>query len=94
MCCVRHYRSFLPLWRRTVTKRTRVLMRAGLERSADTIRAVADGGPLADSGVINAAGLRIAVDDYVAGRAPAHGPALWATVAVDSWLTHVGGGLQ
>ncbi|WP_405135114.1 asparagine synthase-related protein [Nocardia sp. NBC_01388] len=92
-------RDALPELPATVAARrdkadARVLMRAGLERAADTIRAVADGGPLADSGVINTAGLLMAVDDYVAGRTSAHGPALWATVAVDSWLTHIGGALR
>ncbi|WP_280318021.1 asparagine synthase-related protein [Nocardia wallacei] len=72
----------------------RVLMRAGLTRAADTIRAVAESGPLVDSDVIDPAKLRTAVEDYVAGRAPAHGSALWATVAVDTWLAHEGEGLR
>ncbi|NNH73743.1 hypothetical protein HLB23_28470 [Nocardia uniformis] len=92
-------REALPELPATVAARrdkadARALMRAGLERAADTIRTVADGGPLADSGVIDTAGLRTALDDYLAGRAPEHGPALWATVAVDSWLTHVGDALR
>ncbi|GAB4590127.1 asparagine synthase-related protein [Nocardia sp. IFM 10818] len=71
----------------------RVLMRAGLVRSSATIHAVADAGPLTDAGIIDPAALHAAVDDYAAGRAPVHGPALWATVAVDAWLTHIGGAL-
>ncbi|WP_306358351.1 MULTISPECIES: asparagine synthetase B family protein [unclassified Nocardia] len=92
-------REALPDLPATVAERrdkadARVLMREGLHRAADTIRAVADGGPLVDSGMVDPDHLRTAIDDYIAGRAPAHGPALWATVAVNTWLTQKGGTLQ
>ncbi|MFI9508610.1 asparagine synthase-related protein [Nocardia sp. NPDC052566] len=61
------------------------MMRAGLSRGADRIRHVAAGGPLVDLGVVDPATLRTAVDEYLAGH-DAHGPGLWATVAVNTWL--------
>jgi asparagine synthetase B (glutamine-hydrolysing) len=67
----------------------RVLMHAGLTRAASSIRAVAAGGPLVDRAVIDGDKLRAALDEYLAGHLD-HGPALWATVAVNSWLEHVG----
>ncbi|MFF5037890.1 asparagine synthase-related protein [Nocardia salmonicida] len=67
----------------------RVMMHAGLSRAANSIRAVAAGGPLVDRGVIDGDKLSVAIDKYLAGHHD-HGPALWATVAVNSWLEHVG----
>lgn len=66
------------------------LMHAGLSESAEAIRAVGRGGPLADSAVIKPDRLSSCVDDYLAGRSDL-GPALWATVAVDRWLRHQDG---
>lgn len=66
------------------------LMHAGLSERADAIRSVARGGPLADYGIIRPGRLLTAVEDYLSGQR-ALGPALWATVATDRWLTRQAG---
>ncbi|WP_194838913.1 asparagine synthase-related protein [Nocardia sp. XZ_19_369] len=69
----------------------RAIMRAGLTRASDRIKAVArTGRPLVDLGVIDPDALIVAVEDYGSGRRLDHGPALWATVAVDEWLIEIG----
>ncbi len=62
------------------------LMHAGLGEAVEVIRGVARGGPLTDHGVIQPEKLHSSIDRYLAGDLGL-GPALWATVAVDRWLT-------
>lgn len=69
------------------------LMRAGLSERADVIRSVARGGPLADYGIIHPGKLLTAIEDYLAGRYD-YGPALWATIATNRWLTGQAGHIR
>jgi hypothetical protein len=69
------------------------LMHAGLSEKIETVRAVAQGGPLVDHGVIHVDKLFRSIDRYLAGDLSL-APALWATVAVDRWLTYQSGGAE
>ncbi|WP_156959416.1 asparagine synthase-related protein [Nocardia sp. BMG51109] len=71
----------------------RAMMHAGLRQSADQLRAVAHAGPLADHAIIDPDSLLSTIDDYVAGD-DRHGPGLWATVAVNTWMNHHTGGTR
>lgn len=62
------------------------LMHAGLREEIDQVRQVGYGGPLVDHGVIDPQKLRVSIDRYLAGALNL-APALWATVAVDRWMT-------
>jgi asparagine synthase (glutamine-hydrolysing) len=62
------------------------LMHAGLTEAIDTVRAVAHRGPLVDHGVIHSDKLLGALDRYLTGDLKI-APALWATVAVNQWMT-------
>jgi hypothetical protein len=66
------------------------LMHAGLGEEIETVRAVAQGGPLVDHDVIHSGKLLCSIDRYLAGDLSL-APALWATVAVDRWLTYQSG---
>ena len=61
-------------------------MHGGLNERIAVVRKIATGGPLADQGMINPGGLLSSVDRYLAGDLSL-APALWATAAVDQWLT-------
>jgi hypothetical protein len=74
--------------RRTDKAEALALLHAGLRESATSVRGVARG-PLADLGIVDPGRLLAAVEGYLAGDLRA-APALWATVAVDRWLTHQG----
>ncbi|MGY1984296.1 asparagine synthase-related protein [Nocardia gipuzkoensis] len=65
----------------------RAMMHTGLRHAADQLRAVADGGPLVDHSIVEPGKLAAAVDEYLCGE-DRHGPALWATVAVNTWMQH------
>ncbi|WP_328397939.1 asparagine synthase-related protein [Nocardia sp. NBC_00416] len=71
----------------------RAMMHTGLRRSADQLRAVATSGPLVDHDVIEPDRLLTAIDEYLAGH-DRHGPALWATTAVNTWMLHQQGGIH
>ncbi|HZD13635.1 MAG TPA: asparagine synthase-related protein [Pseudonocardiaceae bacterium] len=61
------------------------LLHAGLGERADSLRAIAHGGPLVEQAVIQPGKLLRGIEQYLAGRREL-GPALWATNAVDRWL--------
>lgn len=71
----------------------RAMMHTGLRRAGDQLRAIARSGPLVDHSIVDSAKLDTAIDEYLAGS-DHHGPALWATVAVNTWMHHHEGDTQ
>jgi hypothetical protein len=69
------------------------LLHAGLGERADSLRAIAHGGPLVEQAVIQPGKLLRGIEQYLAGRREL-GPALWATSAVDRWLRPRNGDLS
>lgn len=65
----------------------RAMMHTGLRAAGDQLRAVANSGPLVDHDIINPTKLLAAIEQYLAGD-DQHGPSLWATVAVNTWMHH------
>lgn len=65
----------------------RAMMHTGLRDADEQLRAVAHGGPLVDRDIINPTKLLAAIEEYLAGD-DRHGPSLWATVSVNSWMHH------
>ena len=72
--------------RRTDKAAALAMLHAGLRTAPEAIRNIGARGPLVDLGVIDPARLVAAVDRYLAGDL-ALAPALWATFAVNTWLT-------
>ncbi|MBF6339789.1 asparagine synthase [Nocardia abscessus] len=65
----------------------RAMMHAGLRQAPDQLRCVAHGGPLVDHAVVDPSKLLTAINEYLAGD-DSHGPGLWATVAVNTWMSY------
>jgi asparagine synthetase B (glutamine-hydrolysing) len=72
--------------RRTDKAAALAMLHAGLRSAPEAIRKIGARGPLVDLGVVDPARLVTAVDRYLAGNL-ALAPALWATFAVNTWLT-------